>query len=94
MAQSFYNIVNDSAGAGGSIASRITGDSTQITMLNDQISSMQTLYQQQEQDMQEQWASVEATLSNLQSQSSAFTATTNAGSSTSSSSSSSSSSSG
>lgn len=92
--QSFYNIVNDSAGAGGSIASRITGDSTQITMLNDQISSMQTLYQQQEQDMQEQWASVEATLSNLQSQSSAFTATTNAGSSTSSSSSSSSSSSG
>ena len=49
-----------------------------MTMLNGQISAMQTLYAQQQQDMEQQWATVEATLSRLQSQSSAFSSSVNA----------------
>ncbi len=76
--QSFYNVVNDEAGPGGSLDARISGDSDEMTTLNSQISAMQTLYAQQEQDMEEQWATVESTLSQLQSQSSAFTSASSA----------------
>ncbi len=85
--QSFYNVVNDESGPGGSLDARISGDSAEVTTLNGQISAMQVLYAQQQQDMEEQWATVEATLSQLQSQSSAFTSSVNASTSSSSSSS-------
>jgi flagellar hook-associated protein 2 len=71
--QSFYQLVDSQAGPGGSLDARIQGDSQQVTILNNQISAMQALYTQQQKDMEEQWAQVEATLSQLQSQSSAFT---------------------
>jgi flagellar hook-associated protein 2 len=87
---SFQTLVNNEAGPGGSMSSRIEGNTTEITDLQNQYSSMQTLFNQQEQDMEEQWASVEATLSQLHDQSTSLSSFATAASSSSSSSSSSS----
>ncbi len=70
--QSFYSLVESAASPAGSLAARIAGNGAEISTLNDQITSMQALYTQQQKDMQEQWAQVESTLSQLQSQGSAF----------------------
>lgn len=67
------NVINNEAGPGGGIDSRLDGDSQEVTNLQTQYSAMQTLFQQQEQDMEQQWAQVEATLSKLHSQSTALT---------------------
>jgi flagellar hook-associated protein 2 len=89
----FFNLVSQAAGPAGTLQDRIEGNSSEVTSLDGQISSMQALYNQQEQAMEKQWASVEATLSQLQSESSAFSSSVTASTSSSSSSTSSSSSS-
>ncbi len=90
--QGLYSVIESAASPGGSIASRISGDGDEVTMLNSQITSMQALYTQQQQNMQEQWAQLEGTLAQLQSQRSAFDSSYSAETSSSSSSSSTSSS--
>ncbi len=81
-------ILNNESGPGGAIQTRINGDQDEITNLQNQYSSLQTLFAQQEKSMEQQWATVEGTLSKLQSQSSSLTSFANSSSSSSSSSSS------
>jgi flagellar hook-associated protein 2 len=71
--QRFQTIVNNEAAPGGAMENRIEGNNTEVTNLDGQVSAMQALYNEQEQSMEKQWANVEATLSKLQSQSSAVT---------------------
>lgn len=87
---SFFNVLADVAGPAGDLATRVAGNNAEIGSLNNEISNMQAMYAQQEKSMEAEWASVEATLSQLQSQGSAFSASTSSTSSSSSSSSSSS----
>ncbi len=76
--QSFFRLAGNAAGPGGDLDTRIQGNSAEMSTLSSQITSMQTIYSQEEKDMEQQWASVESTLSQLQSQGSAFTASTTA----------------
>jgi len=64
----FQQIVNNAAGPGGSLATRINGNNSLITNLQSQLSSMQQMFTEEEANMQAQWAQVEATLSKLKSQ--------------------------
>ena len=89
---SFGSVVNNEAGPGGAIETRINGDSQEISQLQNQYTSLQAMFTQEEADMEEQWAKVEGTLSELKGQSSALSSFANSFSSNSSSSSSSSSS--
>ncbi|MGO9902038.1 MAG: flagellar filament capping protein FliD [Solirubrobacteraceae bacterium] len=75
---SFFDLADAAAGPSGALQDRIEGNSAEITSLDSQVTSMQALYNQQEQAMEAQWATVEATLSKLQSEGSAFTASTTA----------------
>ncbi len=86
----FFNVLADVAGPAGDLADRVEGNNAEITSLSDQITNMQAIYAQQEKSMEQQWASVEATLSQLQSQGSAFSSSVAASSNSSSTSSSSS----
>jgi flagellar hook-associated protein 2 len=72
--QSFQSIVNDAAGPGGAIDTRIQGDSAEITNLSTQVSAMRTLFATQQQQMEQRWALVEGTISKLNSQGSALAA--------------------
>jgi flagellar hook-associated protein 2 len=67
-AQSFQTLVNASASPGGSIEARIAGNNTLINNLSSQYTTQQQLFTQEEANMEEQWAQVEATLSQLNNQ--------------------------
>jgi flagellar hook-associated protein 2 len=87
-ATNFGNVVNNEAGPGGALETRMNGDDSEITVLQNQYASLQTMFTQQESDMEEQWASVEGTLSELKGQSTTLSSFASASSSSSSSSSS------
>lgn len=69
---SFQTLVNNAAGPFGSIESRISGNNTEITGLNGQLTTLQAMYANEEKNLQAQWAKVEATLANLKSQQSSL----------------------
>ena len=67
-AQSFSPLVDNAAGPGGTIASRMTSDNSTISNLNNQIADMQASLAQQQTDLTNQYAALEATLSQNQSE--------------------------
>jgi flagellar hook-associated protein 2 len=75
---SFFDLADAAAGPAGALQDRIEGNGAEITTLDSQVTSMQALYNQQEQAMEAQWAVVEATLSQLQSEGSAFSSSVTA----------------
>jgi flagellar hook-associated protein 2 len=66
---SFSMLVNNEAQPGGSIDSRVQGDSSQITSLTNQISNMQASLADQQTQLTAQFAALESTLSQNQSMS-------------------------
>jgi flagellar hook-associated protein 2 len=66
---SFVNLSDNAADPGGTIASRITGDNTQISTLGNQISSMQSALTDKQNFLVQEFAQLEAALSSNQSQS-------------------------
>jgi flagellar hook-associated protein 2 len=70
--QSFQTVLNDAAGPAGSLETRINGNETEATTLNSQVTSQEALYDQEEKQMEEQWATVESTLEDLDNQKSNF----------------------
>ena len=70
----FQTLANNAAGPFGSIASRITGNNTEVTDLTSQLTTAQEMYANEEKNLQAQWAKVEATLASLNSQKSSLTA--------------------
>jgi flagellar hook-associated protein 2 len=66
-AASFSIMVNQQADPGGSIDSRIQGDSTQVTQLGNQISSMQSALTDKQNMLVQQFAALESALSTNQS---------------------------
>ncbi len=64
----FQTVVNNSSGPFGSIESRISGNNTEITGLSSQLSTAQEMYNNEEKALEQQWAHVEATLSQLDNQ--------------------------
>jgi flagellar hook-associated protein 2 len=64
----FQTTANNSGGAFGSIETRITGNSTEITNLQSQLTSQTAMYNEEESDLEEQWASVESSLETLDNQ--------------------------
>jgi flagellar hook-associated protein 2 len=65
---SFQTLVNNISGPFGTIESRISGNGTEVTSLNSQLVTMQQMYANEEKNLQQQWAKVEATLATLNSQ--------------------------
>jgi len=55
--------IEDAGGAGGSLETRINGDSTQITQLTSQIANMNEMLVQREKALQETYAQLEAVIS-------------------------------
>ncbi len=86
---SFQPVVNSEAEPFGALSSRMTGNTTLISNLQDQLSTQTEMYDNEEQNMEEQWAQVEATLASLNNQKTSLTSFANSLSSSSSSSSSS-----
>ena len=72
-AANFSIMVNDAADPGGTIDSRISGDSAQVTQLGNQISSMQSALTDKQNMLVQQFAQLEAALSTNQSTSSWLT---------------------
>jgi flagellar hook-associated protein 2 len=70
----FQTTVNQSSGPFGTLQSRITGNNTEITSLNSQLSTEQEMYSNEEKALEQQWAQVEATLSSLNSQKTSLSA--------------------
>jgi flagellar hook-associated protein 2 len=70
---SFVNVVDDAADAGGTIATRITSDNSQISNLGGRISSMQSALADKQKFLVQQFAQLEAALSSNQSESSWLT---------------------
>jgi flagellar hook-associated protein 2 len=66
-AASFSNMVNNAADPGGTIDSRIQGDSSDITQLGNQISSMQSALTDKQNSLVQEFAQLEASLSSNQS---------------------------
>jgi flagellar hook-associated protein 2 len=66
-------VIDDASGAGGSLETRINGDTSQITQLTSQIASMNELLAQREKALQETYAHLEAVISQLNTQSSYLT---------------------
>ncbi|HEX3618224.1 MAG TPA: flagellar filament capping protein FliD [Solirubrobacteraceae bacterium] len=64
----FQTTANQSGGAFGSIASRITGNNTEITDLQSQLTTQTEMYNNEESALEQQWASVEASLETLDNQ--------------------------
>jgi flagellar capping protein FliD len=64
----FQTVANNSGGAFGSIESRVTGDNSEITNLQSQLTTQTAMYNQEESNLEEQWASVEASLETLNNQ--------------------------
>ena len=70
---SFVNLADNAADPGGTIASRITGDTSQIDTLGNQITSMQSALADKQNFLVQEFAQLEAALSSNQSQSSWLT---------------------
>jgi flagellar hook-associated protein 2 len=70
---SFVNLVDNAADPGGTIATRMSGDSSQITNLGNQIASMQSALTDKQNFLVQQFAQLEAALSSNQSESSWLT---------------------
>lgn len=70
---SFSSMVNAEAQPGGSIDTRIQGDSAEVTQLGSQISAMQSALNDKQQQLVQQFAQLEAALSQNQSTSSWLT---------------------
>ncbi len=70
---SFVNVADNAADPGGTIASRITGDSSQISSLGNQITSMQSALTDKQNFLVQEFAQLEAALSSNQSESSWLT---------------------
>jgi flagellar hook-associated protein 2 len=70
---SFQTVINTAASPTGSIETRINGNNTLISSMQNQLTSMTELYDQQEKNMEEQWAQVEATLEDLDQQKTSLT---------------------
>jgi flagellar hook-associated protein 2 len=70
---SFVNLTDNAADPGGTIASRITGDDTQVSTLGNQISSMQSALTDKQNFLVQEYAQLEAALSSNQSESSWLT---------------------
>ena len=64
----FQTTVNQSSGPFGSLTGRISGNNTEITNLNGQLTTMQEMYNNEEKALEAQWAKVESTLSQLNNQ--------------------------
>ncbi len=64
----FQTVANNAGGPYGSIATRITGNDTEVTNLQGQLTSQTAMYDQEESDLEEQWASVESSLETLDNQ--------------------------
>lgn len=64
----FQTTANNAGGPYGSIASRITGNNDEITNLQSQLTTQTAMYDTEESDLEEQWASVESSLETLDSQ--------------------------
>jgi flagellar capping protein FliD len=74
----FAGLVNAVAQPGGSIDSRIQGDSREISFLGSQISTMQSALNDKQTQLQQQFAALEAALSKNQSTASWLTNQINA----------------
>ena len=70
---SFVNVVDGASDSGGTIASRMAGDNSQISTLGNQISSMQSALTDKQNFLVQEFAQLEAALSSNQSQSSWLT---------------------
>jgi flagellar hook-associated protein 2 len=70
---SFVNLTDNAADPGGTIAARIAGDSSQISTLGNQISSMQSALTDKQNFLVQEFAQLEAALSSNQSESSWLT---------------------
>jgi flagellar hook-associated protein 2 len=70
---SFSNLVNNEAAPGGTISTRIQGDDTQSSFLATQISNMQAANTEQQNELVQEFANMEAALSSSQSTSSWLT---------------------
>jgi flagellar hook-associated protein 2 len=77
-ASSFSSLVDNGAGPGGMIDTRVSTDSSQISDLDSQISDMQAALNDQQQQLVAQYAALEATLSSNSSQASWLTGQINA----------------
>ncbi len=71
-AQSFQTTVNAAASPTGAIESRINGNLATVTNLNSEVTSQEALYDQEEKNMEAQWAQVESTLEDLDNQKSSL----------------------
>jgi flagellar hook-associated protein 2 len=71
--QSFYNLVNTEAGPGGAIDGRIQGDSDEISQLGSQVDLQNNMLVLKQQMLTAQYAQLESTMSNIQSQGSWLT---------------------
>ena len=67
--QSFSNVINPVAQSGGTIDTRIQGDNRQINNLGNQLSTMQAALTDKQKALQQQFAALEAALSQNQSMS-------------------------
>jgi flagellar hook-associated protein 2 len=76
--QSFTTIVNPQAAPGGAISSRLNADSSQISALGNQIEAMQVALNEKQNQLQRQFAAMEAALSQNQSTSAWLTSQINA----------------
>jgi flagellar hook-associated protein 2 len=70
---SFVNLADNASDPGGTIASRITGDNSQISNLGNQISSMQSALTDKQNFLVQEFAQLESALSSNQSESSWLT---------------------
>jgi flagellar hook-associated protein 2 len=66
--QNFQSIVNAAASPGGALEARISGNSTIVTNMTSQVTSEEAMYNQEEKNMEAQWATVESTLEDLDNQ--------------------------
>ena len=72
----FYGIVNNEAGPGGTIDTRIQGDSDEISQLGTQIDDQNNMLVLKQQMLTTEYAKLESTMSNIQSQGSWLTGQT------------------
>jgi flagellar hook-associated protein 2 len=64
----FQTTANNAGGAYGSIATRVSGNSDEITNLQSQLTTQTAMYNTEESDLEEQWAGVESSLETLDNQ--------------------------
>lgn len=83
-AQSFQPMVNNEAGPGGSIANRVTGNTSLTASLQSEYTQMQASYAVREKTMEKEWSILEGTLSTLKSDNTYLTQLANLGASSSS----------